>query len=281
MKNYLLSIFVLISCFSRATEPIKLGVITDTHYLSEKLMDGGYAVENYVYQTGRNIHDAPAILDQVLDNYLQSGIQVLLVCGDMTKDGEKQSHIDFAKKLKPLQEKGIRVYVIPGNHDINMANAVEFKGNKAFPTPGISPDEFANIYNDCGYKDAIDRDQASLSYVAGLNDSTWLLAIDAARYQEYKTGSITAGRILPQTEQWIVEILDTARSRGVQVIGMMHWGLTEHIVYQASSFKDYLVADWQRLASLFADKGMKAIFTGHFHSNDISMFTSESFSREE
>ena len=274
MKYILLCVLLCTTLFTKAAEPIKIGVITDTHYLSEKLMDGGYAVENYVYMTGRNVDDAPAVLDQVLTNYLQSDIQVLLICGDITKDGEKQSHLDFAKKLKPLQDKGIQVYVVPGNHDINMSNAVEFKGDKVFSVPGITPDEFAGIYSAYGYKDAVSRDNASLSYVAGLSESVWLLSIDAARYSEYRTGSITSGRILPETEEWIVDVLDEAESRNIQVIGMMHWGLTEHILYQSSFFKEYLVADWQRLATLFADKGMKAVFTGHFHSNDISLFTS-------
>ena len=56
---------------------------------------------------------------------------------------------------------------------------------------------------------------------------------------------------------------------------MMHWGFAEHIMYQSSFFKDYLVEDYLRLANLFADNGVKAIFTGHFHSNDITAFTSD------
>ena len=270
MKQTLLTIFIIFSGFLTG-QTLNIGVITDTHYLSEKLMDGGYAVENYVFTSGKNIKDAPAVLDKVLNEYLNSNIEVLLVCGDMTKDGEKQSHLDFVKKLKPLQDKGIRIFVIPGNHDINMPNTVEFKGNKTFPVPNISPDGFSDIYASCGYKGALKYDASSLSYVAALNDKTWLLAIDAAKYME---GASSSGRILPDTEKWIVEVLDEARSKDIQVIGMMHWGLTEHIMYQSVIFGDYLVEDWQLLRSLFADKGMKAVFTGHFHANDITAFTS-------
>lgn len=271
MKHTLLAIFIIFSGFLTG-QTLKIGVITDTHYLSEKLMDDDYAVENYILASGKNIKDAPAVLDKVLDEYLHSNIEVLLVCGDMTKDGEKQSHIDFVKKLKPLQDKGVRIFAIPGNHDINMPNAVEFKGNKTFPVPSVSPEEFSDIYASCGYKSALKYDASSLSYVAALNSKTWLLAIDAAKYNE---GASSSGRILPETEKWIVEVLDEARSKGIQVIGMMHWGLTEHIIYQSMVFGDYLVADWQRLRSLFADKGMKAVFTGHFHANDITAFTSD------
>lgn len=254
---------------------MRIGIITDTHFLSEKLMDNGDALNNYVLTSGKNVKYTPAVLDKVLNDYLKSNIQVLLVCGDITKDGEKQSHLDFLEKLKPLQNKGTKIYVIPGNHDINMPNAVEFKGDRRIPVANISPDEFASLYSDCGYGNAIKRDTESLSYVSELDDQTWLLAIDAARYKEYTTSSITGGRISPETEKWIADILDQAKRLNKQVIGMMHWGLTEHIMYQSVIFKDYLVDDWKRLANLFADNGMKAVFTGHFHSNDITAFTSD------
>lgn len=268
-------IYILLAVSSAlfAGEPLKMGIITDTHYLSEKLMDDGYAMQDYVLTSGKNVKDVPAVLNEVFNEYLRSDIQVLLVCGDITKDGEKQSHLDFVQKLKPLQEKGVRVFVIPGNHDINMPKPVEFKGNKALPVENISPEEFVQIYADCGYKDALRRDTSSLSYVAQLNDKTWLLAIDAARYKE---GPSSSGKILPGTEKWITAILEEARDKGIKVVGMMHWGLTEHIMYQSLVFKEYLVEDWQRLRTLFADKGMKVIFTGHFHTNDITAFTSDS-----
>ncbi|MDR2954463.1 MAG: metallophosphoesterase [Prevotella sp.] len=258
-----------------ANEPIKIGVITDTHYLSEQLMDGGYALQDYIESSGKNVKDVPAVLDKVLEDYLNSDIEVLLVCGDMTKDGEKQSHLDFVQKLKPLQDKGVKIFVVPGNHDINMPNPVEYKGNKKFPVANISPDDFVDIYAECGYKGALLRDPASLSYVAELSGDTWLLTIDAARYKEYTTNSISSGKISPETEKWISGILDEAKAKNKHVVGMMHWGLTEHIMLQSMFFKNYLVDDWQRLANTFADKGMKAIFTGHFHSNDISAFTSD------
>jgi len=252
-----------------------MGVITDTHYLSEKLMDDGYALQDYIYTNGKNIKATPAVLDKVIDDYLQSDIEVLLICGDMTKDGARQSHLDFVNKLKPLQDKGVKVFVVPGNHDINMPTAMEYKGNKKLPVANISPEEFSDIYAGCGYGDALKRDTASLSYVATLGENTWLLTIDAARYKEYKTRSISGGKISPTTEKWIVGVLDEAREKNIRVVGMMHWGLTEHIMYQSIFFKDYLVDDWSRFANLFADKGMKAVFTGHFHSNDISVFTSD------
>lgn len=71
-----------------------------------------------------------------------------------------------------------------------------------------------------------------------------------------------------------MDVLSKAKSQNIRVIGMMHHGLVEHIMMQSYFFKDYLVDDWSRLSDLFADQGMKAIFTGHFHANDITEYKS-------
>lgn len=273
MKHPVLYIFVLLFFFltAKGEEPLKIGVITDTHFLSEKLMTDGEAINQYVQSSGKDIRYVPYVLDKVLDEYLNSDINVLLVTGDLTKDGEKQSHLDFAQKLIPLKNKGVKVFVIPGNHDINMAKTIGFNQNETYSTESITPKEFAEIYKDYGYSDVAERDTASLSYVTHLDNDTWLLAIDAAKYAEKTTSS---GKILPATESWIVKVLQEAKKQNKQVIAMMHWGITEHIMYQSEFFGNYLVDDWQRIAPLLADNGVKAIFTGHFHANDITMYTS-------
>ena len=155
-----------------------------------------------------------------------------------------------------------------------MPNSIGFKGDKTYKIDNITPELFTSIYSQCGYKDAIRRDPSSLSYVARLDDNNWLLAMDAARYEEYTTQPLSSGKISADTEKWIIEVLNEAKEKNIQVIGMMHWGLTEHIAYQSEFFGNYLVQDWQRLAPLFADNELKAVFTGHFHTNDITLYQS-------
>lgn len=280
MRHFIFCVFFLLLLNSlSASNPLKIGVISDVHYLSPRLMDNGGHLQNYIQTSGKNVKDVPAVLDKVLADYLNSDIEVLLVSGDITKDAERESHLDFADKLKPLKAKGVKVFVIPGNHDINVPNATRFENNKVIPVPAVSPKDFLDIYGEYGYADAMSRDTASLSYAAQLSDSVWLLAIDAARYNEYRGRSLSSGRIAPETEKWATDILDEARRKNIRVIGVMHWGLVEHIMYQATMFPDYLVNDWKRLANLFADKGMKAIFTGHFHASDITAFDSDKGNR--
>lgn len=278
MKQLLL-IFTLLfqfcSCSASGHEhTIRIGIISDTHYLSEKLMDDGAAVKSYIQSSGKNIAETPEVLDRVLAEYLNSDIEILLIPGDMTKDGEKQSHLDFVEKLKPLQSRGVKVFVIPGNHDINMPNSVGYKGNSSYNVENISPSEFADIYSSCGYSQAINRDTASLSYVSVLDKNTWLLAIDGCLYKQYTTQSLSEGQISEQTEAWMLSMLSIAKRENKKIIAMMHHGLVEHFPMQGTFLPQYLIKDYQRLSETLADNGVKVIFTGHFHSNDISEFKS-------
>lgn len=266
----------LSSCAQGGSETLRMGIFSDAHFLSPKLMDGGEAIQQYDLNSGKTVIQVPQVFDQVLDDYLNSDIEILLFPGDMTKDGEKQSHLDFVEKLKPLIKKGVRVFVIPGNHDVSRPNSLGYKGRETYKVDNVSPEEFVQIYADCGYKDAISRDQNSLSYVAELNPSTWLLAIDCQKYDEYATKGITSsGRIKPETEKWIVEVAEEAKRNNIQLVGMMHHNLLEHIPMQSTFFSEYLVDDWQKYRSFFANLGMKVMFTGHFHVNDIASHTDD------
>jgi len=147
---------------------------------------------------------------------------------------KRGSHLELIRKLTSLKQKGIRIYVIPGNHDVNIPDAKAYVGDESSPTQTVSAKEFAELYAPFGYSGAIRRDSASLSYLSALTDSLWLLSLDSNRYNEYTATSISGGRLLPQTEQWAMDILSEARSKNITVLGMMHHGLVEHMPYQAT-----------------------------------------------
>ncbi|MCD7972566.1 MAG: metallophosphoesterase [Candidatus Azobacteroides sp.] len=270
-KIFILLLIPLCNMIS-ATPPLKIGVFSDPHFLSPELMDGGKALQDYQHSIGRNIEKLPEILDATLDELINQQIDVLLIPGDLTLNGERQSHLDLREKLLPLLTRGIKVCVVPGNHDIHIPSPVGFRGNERYAVESITPEEFERIYAESGYNTALYKDTYSLSYVTDIGDNIWLLGIDACLYKEYQESSITAGRISTETEAWITGILQQATENNKKVIGMMHHGLVEHIMYQSRIFPQYLVDDWQRLAEKFADLGMKFIFTGHFHSHDITAY---------
>lgn len=269
---FILSIFLSWSLY--AQQSLKIAVISDSHYLSSKLTSPGAALQSFETSTGRNTKELHEVLNHVISKLKVYQPDIVLIPGDLTNNGERDSHIDFTTKLKSLTEIGTRIFVVPGNHDVNVPNAKAFVSDKATPTASISSQEFEEIYAPYGYNEATRRDSASLSYLAELNDSTWLLGIDSNRYKEHTTSTITSGRIHPETMLWVLEILRDAKSKGILVLGMMHHGLVEHMPYQSTFLPDYLIKDWEKNAQVLADNGLKLIFTGHFHSNDITLLTS-------
>ena len=238
------------------------------------LAQSGEALTKYENATGRNVNELHAVLDETLKQIEAASVNALLICGDLTNHGERGSHLELIRKLTSLKQKGIRIYVIPGNHDVNIPDAKAYVGDESSPTQTVSAKEFSELYAPFGYSGAIRRDSASLSYLSALTDSLWLLSLDSNRYNEYTATSISGGRLLPQTVQWAMDILSEARSKNITVLGMMHHGLVEHMPYQATFFPNYLVEDWKKLATEFADARMPVVFTGHFHANDISSLTS-------
>lgn len=274
-STFLLTVGLLFPPLTYAQKPpLRMAVMSDMHYLSLQLMDDGEAVKRYEQASAKNVRWAARLFTQALDSIVADGADVLLISGDLTKDGERKSHLEVAQRLNELHQRGVRVFVVPGNHDVNVPRPVAFSGMETIPADNISPADFAEIYKHCGYGDALARDTASLSYVARLDDQTWLLCLDSNRYREHTTSTITAGRILPDTERWALSILQKARTQKVRVMAMMHHGLVEHFPMQSLLFGNYLVNDWQRLATWLADEGVQVVFTGHFHANDITAFRS-------
>lgn len=256
------------------SQPVRIAVVSDIHYLSSKLVGDGDAYRRYVSQTGRDIGDLHAVLDYVIDEISSYGPDILLIPGDLTNHGEADSHKELLVKLKPLREQGVRVLVVPGNHDVAVPDSRSYVQNKLQPAANISALEFSSLYSDFGYGDALKRDDASLSYLTEIDPNTWLLCLDTNRHSEYVTTSLSSGRILPETLAWALEILADAKQKGVKVLGMMHHGLVEHMPYQSAFFANYLVDEWRHHADILADAGLQVVFTGHFHANDVTLFTS-------
>jgi len=276
MKKLLsFSLLFLLTVFSLFSQnALKMAVMSDIHFLGTDLAQSGEALTKYENATGRNVNELHAVLDETLKQIEAASVNALLICGDLTNHGERGSHLELIRKLTSLKQKGIRIYVIPGNHDVDIPDAKAYVGDESSPTQTVSAKEFAELYAPFGYSGAIRRDSASLSYLSALTDSLWLLSLDSNRYNEHTATSISGGRLLPQTVQWAMDILSEARSKNITVLGMMHHGLVEHMPYQATFFPNYLVEDWKKLAAEFADAGMSVVFTGHFHANDISSLTS-------
>ena len=260
---------------------LKIAIVSDIHYMHPSLLinngENGKAFLNYLDQDPKLVQYSDLIFRKVLADIKVEKPDILLLPGDITKDGEKIGHLAMAAFLNLLRKDGIKVYAIPGNHDINNGKAKIFNGDNAYPVAMTSAAEFANIYGNFGYNDAIARDANSLSYVVQPQPNLRIIGIDASKYEEYgPEGDVAAGRIKPATLTWILAQLALAKKQNVAVFAMMHHNLIEHYAGQAQLDPGYVIDDWQNVAGILADAGLKIIFTGHYHANDISSFTHNS-----
>jgi hypothetical protein len=230
----------------------KFAVISDLHYYDTSLGTTGTAFQKYLDNDRKLLVESSDILNAAIENILKSDVKFVLVSGDLTKDGERQDHDKVAAQLARLTDKGIKVYVVPGNHDINNSWAYSFSGETTASVPTIAAQDFADIYAGFGYGDALYRDSGSLSYVAEPVQGMWLVCLDACRYYDNKPGeeSVVAGKFTQGLETWLEGILKKANESGKSVTVMMHHGVVEHWAGQIKLHPDYLVEDYKHISQL-------------------------------
>jgi 3',5'-cyclic AMP phosphodiesterase CpdA len=262
------------TCHGNAPAPptARFAVISDPHFYDTTLGTTGSAFEAYLAQDRKMIRESEAILNSAIIKILAKKPDFVIVSGDLTKDGEKSSHQKFARRMALLEAAGIKVYVCPGNHDVNNPDAFAYDGDTETPVPNVSPQEFKAIYRNFGYKEALDRDPASLSYLVEPVKGLWVLSIDSCKYEDNLTNGYpeTGGAIRPATMAWIQNKVADAQRAGKTIIAFMHHGVTEHYTGQSIAFPDYVVDDWKTVSQTLADSGLRLVFTGHYHANDIT-----------
>ena len=266
--------------FCLGSKTLKIAVLSDLHYMDPSLLKSdGSAFQMYLMQDPKLLAESGAILQQILRKLVIEKPDLVLISGDLTKDGELVSHKSLLKQLQILGLNHIKVLVVPGNHDINNTDAKLFDGDYATSVATITPDNFKSLYADYGYKSAISRDPNSLSYVSEPFKDLRILAIDANEYyNNTPVYCVVAGKIKDATMVWAKKQLADAKAKGKTVIGMMHHGIVEHFMGESAIFPDYLVDDWGAKANELMKAGLKVIFTGHFHANDATMRTTGNLS---
>lgn len=258
-----------------AQQDVRICVASDVHVMAPSLMKAdGKAYADYMSNDRKMLKESPALLDALRDRLLAEKPAYVWITGDLTKDGERVSHEYLVEHmLNPLRQAGIKVLVVPGNHDVRNPHAVEFDGDKTRRVPTVSRAEFAEIYRNFGYGDALARDTASLSYVYQLTPGTRILALDAC--EPYRNDFATdkayhQGVFVPATLAFAQAQLEAARKAGDKVIVMLHHGITEHWKYQNRVLPGYVADNAPALIKILRRYGVHAVFTGHLHTQDIT-----------
>jgi predicted MPP superfamily phosphohydrolase len=256
---------------------LKIAVMSDIHYMDPSLLIAdGAAFQTYLAYDPKLLQFSDPIFRTALSKIKLEKPDIVLIPGDLTKDGEKVSHEATAALLQQLSDNGVKVFVIPGNHDINNPEAASYNGDNATPVPTITASDFTDIYSNFGYENAKSRDANSLSYICEPYSNLWILGIDDCKYDKNVTTAIVSGEIKEETMGWIEEKLQYARENNITVLSMMHHGIVEHYIGEQQLDYGYVTDNYLTDGPRLLAKGLKVMFTGHYHANDIAMLGSES-----
>ncbi len=245
-------------------------VTSDIHYLSDKLTDFKEAYQKYIAPgDGKQLRYIDQIMDAFVYDIQKAKPDMLIVNGDLTCNGEKESHKDLAKKFKAIEKSGTSVYVIPGNHDIFNPWARSFKEDKQYVAENMSDRDFSNIYSDFGYDEAISRDENSLSYLAAPSDDLWLLMLDTNKYSDNISVGVPSadGLLKMSTQEWIKQCCEAAKEKGANIITVMHHNILDH----SEVIRDgYTLNNSGQIRILLKEYQLNLVLSGHIHVQDIS-----------
>lgn len=278
MKKTMLIIGILILIFTTAClgnqevpminidDSIKMYIVADPHYMSEKMTEDSETYNNYLNSVDRMMKYTGVFLDVVENDIKNNEPDIVVFPGDLTNNGSKVNHLEFEKRLKRMKAAGTKVYVVPGNHDLNNEKALYFKDNKIHITESINEEDFTKIYSGYGYDEAISRDENTLSYLVKPYQNLWLLMLDSTKdYPE------PGGYINRETLNWIVSCSDMAKEEDAEIVVVMHHNLLDHsdIIWE-----DYTVDNNTSVLNTFHEIGIQVVLSGHIHIQDFKSHTS-------
>ncbi len=248
-------------------ENVEIFVATDFHYISNNINDHGEAFQKMINSgDGRQVNYIEELVDAFVYDVMEKKPNVLIISGDLTHNGEKQSHLDLAKKLKKIKDVGTEVLVIPGNHDVNNPYAREFKEDKQVITDFVTPEEFEEIYSELGYSKAFLKDKNSLSYFTKATNDLWILMLDTNIYDKNINYPATNGKVKASTLEWIKKCGELAKDEGAKVVVGMHHNLYEH---SDLLYKGFVLDNAEEVLEVFKQYNMNITLSGHIHIQNI------------
>lgn len=238
----------------------KLMIVSDLHYLEPSLYQGSELFLQALRQgDGKITQYGEELLSALYRQILTEQPEALIVTGDLTFNGEKKSHEALAAFFKTVEDAGVPVWVIPGNHDINTVYPVGFVDRMYYGVEAVRPEDFAAIY-----ADFLEAGEAGFSYIAKIKDQIWVILMDVAYYQEQAQ---TFGLFTARHAAWLEELLKSAQNEGARVVTATHHSVLAHTEFSKESF---LMFGSESMAALAKQYGVSLNLSGHLHIQHIA-----------
>jgi len=212
------------------------------------------------------------IITSIKEDIRKEQPDFLILPGDLTTSGDKESHIELAELLNEIEQIGTQVLVVPGNHDIENPWSRKFIGSDVIKTDNISSNDWKDIYYQYGYSQAISTDKSSASYLVAASEDLWILMLDSTISNEKSKNlyPIKGGELSKNTLTWINSCSELAKKNNAKLMAVMHHNLLEH----SQIFNDsYTVNNKEEVLDSFINANIDLVLTGHIHIQDIKSFT--------
>ena len=260
--SLLLSILLLLPSLAscgrqKLDEPIEFIIANDIHYISPTILGDGEFFRNPTGRAdGKVVHYITDITDAFIAEVIEKKPQALILAGDLTLNGALVSHTELANKLAAVQNAGIDVLIIPGNHDFDKT-AVDYSGDSLKEAEGSSASDFYEIYNPL-LPETLSREEGTFSYVYEASEDLWVLMLDTNTYAECY--------VMESTFKWAEEQLGIARESGIDVIAVSHQNIYKHSDLLSFGYQLY---NGTNLQSLYEKYSVICNFSGHIHVQSI------------
>ncbi len=251
--------------------PLTITVLTDTHYYSKQNGTHGKAYDTANAKSQKLLAESAEVLAAAFDQIANDDkSDIVLICGDVTNNGELNAHSEFIEMLRGLKNRGKRVYVITATHDFRDGCVADlYDGNNKLQTPAASREMLFDMYREFGPDEAISVHRDSMSYIVQLCDGYRLFALNDDRNLSGKSG------FSDECFEWISERAKEARKDNQFIIAMTHHPLIAPSPIYEIIGKGDMLGDYDKRIEQLADLGIQFIFTGHTHIHNTSAYQSE------
>ena len=259
-KTVFLIVLVLMLSVCAQAQEIRIVIASDLHYLSPELIEDEALLRRVVYASDSKLtHYSSKITEAFVEEVSALHPDAVILSGDLTFSGAFESHAGLIELLSGLQEEGIPVLALSGNHDAP-GTAYRFSPEGTIEIAAMQAEDFCSAYAAFGPDAALSRDEASFSYMYALNDKLRVMLIDTNTNGE-------PNRVREETLAWAEEQLALAQAQGAAVISVTH----QTVLNQDPLFGHlYQFENADALLALLQQYGVRLHLSGHMHMQHIT-----------
>ncbi len=281
---------------------MRFAVISDLHYSSKKIIsdkpDRNMLLHRYAAETALRMASE------------QEGIDTILLTGDLTDCGDKESHLEFIELLRSIKAKGKKIYALTATHDFNLGKAYvrKFGGESIYKsTPwdaayfdpeaadfrALLKDEYKNLseaeytpvlfpactrgelwglYREFGRDQAVSVCDEGSSYCVELDSETWCLMLNDDYRDPDRSG--LSSNYPTACYKWINETVKEAKNKGKFIFACTHHPVVPPVPAYKIGGGDMNMRG-AFVGHRLADMGVDLVLSGHTHFCDIGYMCSD------